>query len=221
MLAALDEPFQQTQQCLAVIVGPKPVRPERQGLRPDAYRTDMLESRLKKRCKRFLQVIVFHYNTIAPAHQQVADRRVPAQIVMKHSGVGAGNAQCLVADKLGPAEAEGGSCGRFALAREEQQRLAIIVLQPIDALALALALAFTRPVAFHVSRGIQIELDTQLACKGLDLGPAGTCPVQTGHAVEGLGRQHVALREGQLEHRVVRNVVPWADTRSCRQSRPP
>ena len=91
----------------------------------------------------------------------------------------------------------------LTVAREEQHRLFVLVLQPLDRL-----LVEDRHVVLELPRRVRVQRHADAVCRLVDLGARGLPRDQRRHLVEVLVLQHVLLRERQREDRVVGNVVP-------------
>lgn len=92
----------------------------------------------------------------------------------------------------------------LALAGEEQHGLAVLVLDAVEPVAMLVA----RHVHFHLVGRMGIELVADFGDGLIQLGLVGALAQQRGDAVEMLRREHAALREGELEDRIGRDVVP-------------
>ena len=205
VLATLDHALEQPDQFVRIGRGVEAVGPEGQRLGADADGLDVIEIRVQQRLEIGLQMLGLHHHRVAAGKQQVGDLGVVAQVVVQFRGFGGRDAQLLVADELGPAEAEGAvAVAGLPLAREEQHRFTVLVLHAFEATPIGVA----RHVHFHLVGRMGIEFVADLVGHTFDLGLVGAAAHHRRHALEVLRREHPALREGELEDRIGRDVAP-------------
>ena len=205
VLAGLDQLREQADQVVGVLRTEEAVRPEGQRLGADADGLDVVELGLQQRLEVVAQVARLHHHRVAAGDQQVGDFGVLAQVVVQHARLGRGDAQLLVADELRPAEAEGAvAVAGLALAGEEQHRLAVLVLHAVEPVAVLVA----RHVHLHLIGRVRVERVTDRIDRLLELTLGRLAADQLGDALVVLGREHAALREGELEDRIGGHVRP-------------
>ncbi|MFD9283981.1 hypothetical protein ACFWD7_43250 [Streptomyces mirabilis] len=196
--AARDDLFEQAQHVVGVAVGEETVRPEGERLGADADRLDRLD--LQERFDVAAQHLGAHHHRVAARDERAGDLRVGAQIGGCGGDVVGGDAQVGLADELGPAEAvRAVGVADLALAREDQHRLRVLVLEAGEAPPFVHG-----DVGVELAGGMRVELHPDLVGRAQDVGLRGVLRQQFRHLLEvGLG-QHLGLRERQPEDRVVR-----------------
>jgi hypothetical protein len=158
----------------------------------------------EERLDRLSQKHGVHHHRIAAGDQHISDFVVFGQILHQCIGVAGGESQVFDTDELRPSKAVGaiGVTG-LALDREEQHRLAILVLTPQDPLAVDsghVEQLLTGRVRVHPHVDVMHQSLERLALYAPDnhvLEPQKIATVE-----------HSGLRKGQLIDRIVGNVVP-------------
>src|SRR5690606_13645969 len=158
--------LEQCQQIIGILVGDKALGPECQGLGADADGAHMVELLRQQRLEAGAQVAGLHYQRVAAGDQHIGDLRVGAQVVTQPARLPGGDSQVLVADELGPAEAEGAiAVADLAGAGKKQHRLPVLVLDAFDPLAVQL-----RDVVLQLTGGVRIEGVANLGHQRIQLG---------------------------------------------------
>ena len=92
----------------------------------------------------------------------------------------------------------------LALAGEEQHRLAVLVLEPLQAFPVLIQ----GDIEPQLVRRVGVQVVSDLLRRSLDLPCVRACVEQVGHAVEIRGIEHAFLGKGELENGVFRGLVP-------------
>ncbi len=202
VLARRHHLLEQPQRVVRVGVRHEPLRPVGQRLRPDPDRLHVVH--LEQRFDVPPQHRLAHDHRVAAGEQHTAHLGVFPYIARQLLDVVVGHLQVRDAHELRPAEAVGAvRVAGLTLLREEEHRLAVLVLEARDRL-----LAGLGNVQLQLPGRVRIELEPDLVGRGRDLLLGGLVLEQAGDVVDVLGRQHVLLREDQPEHRILERAVP-------------
>jgi hypothetical protein len=201
--ARLDDALEQREQPVGVRVAEETLRPEGQRLGPDAQVGHVSQVVREQRLEIAFEQLGAHHQRVAAGDEDVADLLVRAQILGQPVRFARGELQLLEPDELRPAEAvrtvrEAG----LPAAGEEQHRLAVLVLHALE------VRVGRRPVERGLAGGVGVEAQLDFACGRAQLVRGCRAAHEGVHALEVLVGQHVALREGELEERVVGDPRP-------------
>jgi hypothetical protein len=129
---------------------------------------------------------------------------MPPQVGHQLVSLVSGELEFVDPDELGPAEAVSAeSVTGLARRGEEQHRLAVLVLHPLQALVTEHG-----NVELQLTRRVRVELVLDLPRRHFELGGGHAAADEIVHAPVCIVAEHLGLWEGQLEDRVVRDVGP-------------
>ena len=179
-------------------------RPERQSFGADADSPQIRQLGDQQGLDVRRQVLRRHDQRVATGEQHVGHVRMAAQVGDQLVHLTRGELQLVHADELRPTETEAAVCvAGLPLTRKEEDRFAVLVLHPRQGLAFE-----QRHVVFELPCRMRVEAKADATCGSLYRRRIGTALQQAGNFVEVLGAQHVALREGESEHRIVGYAIP-------------
>ncbi|MBJ02993.1 MAG: hypothetical protein CMK00_09005 [Planctomycetes bacterium] len=107
LLAAFGQAFEETQQIIGISIADETVGPEGQGLGADANGLNVVVARFKQGLQITREDPRAHYHGVSTSNQQVTYLLACRQVVVEFLGLSSCHLQFAVADKLGPAKAEG------------------------------------------------------------------------------------------------------------------
>ena len=130
--------------------------------------------------------------------------RLRGEIGVELRGVVRGEAKVLNAHELRPAETEGAvGVARLPLTWKKEHCFSILMLHAGHALA-----GHDRDVELLLLGRMGVQPQANRVGRGFDLGSRGPLLEQVGDRVEVRGVEHLRLRKRQLEHGIVRHVIP-------------